>query len=72
MSYDPLFTLIQQEQKEIEERLSPRTFDHQSAQLKGWRAERKIAMTKSQDRERSLPMIAEFARVFWVGKLRSR
>ena len=73
MSYDPLFTLVQQQQKEIEERLSPRTFDHQSAQYKGWRAERQIAMIKAKTHDRSWLSIAYF---FWpefsVRKLKSR
>ena len=73
MSYDPLLTLIQHQQKEIEERLSPRTFDHQSAQLTGWRAEQKIAVTKSQNRRRSLPSIADvFPLLFLMKKVKSR
>ena len=73
MSYDPLLTLVQQRQKEIEDQFGLRTFDHQSAQLKGWRAERQIAVIKSQNHDRSLRSIANFFPLeFLMRKLKSR
>jgi hypothetical protein len=73
MTYDPQFVLLQQKQKEIEERLSPGTIDHQSTQFNGWRAERQYAMRNRPRREQSKPMIADlFHKMFWAGKLKSR
>ncbi|MEM9432403.1 MAG: hypothetical protein AAGA12_00670 [Pseudomonadota bacterium] len=59
MAYDTQFAILEQMRKEIEERLCSGTFDHQSPQLHGWRAERQHALHKRPIRARSKDVVAD-------------